>query len=166
MITLGKGAFYSGSSKQKLNTKSSTESEVVALSDALPQVLWFQRFLCAQGYPELPAHIWEDNESTITLAKTGKSCSERSKHIEIRYFWIHDYLKNNTITIQHLHTDAMAADIFTKTMQGAKFLFFRQICLNHDWLIVTRVSGRHPLISTIVSHSWHESSEETHFTDL
>ena len=132
MITLGKGALYSGSSTQKLNTKSSAESEVVALSDALPQVLWFQRFLCAQGYPELPAHIWEDNESAITLAKTGKSSSERSKHIEIRYFWIHDYLKNNTITIQHLHTDAMAADIFTKPMQRAKFLFFRQICLNHD----------------------------------
>ena len=132
MVTLGKGALYSRSSKQKLNTKSSTESELVALSDALPQVLWFQRFLCAQGYPELPAHIWEDNESTITLAKTGKSCSERSRHIEIRYFWIHDYLKNKTITIQHLHTDAMAADIFTKPLQGAKFLLFRQICLNHD----------------------------------
>ena len=57
MITLGKGALYRRSSKQKLNTKSSTESELVALSDALPQVLWFQRFLCAQGYPELPAHI-------------------------------------------------------------------------------------------------------------
>ena len=36
---------------------------------ALPQLLWFQRFLSAQGYPELPAPIWEDNESTITLAK-------------------------------------------------------------------------------------------------
>ena len=69
MITLGKGALYRRSSKQKLNTKSSTESELVAPSDALPQVLWFQRFLCAQGYPELLAHIWEDIESTIKLAK-------------------------------------------------------------------------------------------------
>ena len=69
MITMGKGSLYSKFSKQKLNTKSSTESELVAISDALPQLLWFQRFLSAQGYPELPAHIWEDNESTITLAK-------------------------------------------------------------------------------------------------
>ena len=132
MITMGKVSLYSKSSKQKLNTKSSTESELVAISDALPQLLWFQRFLSAQGYPELPAHIWVDNESTITLAKTGRSCSERSRHIEIRYFWIHDYLKNGTITIGHLGTDEMAADMFTKPLQGAKFLKFRQRCLSDN----------------------------------
>jgi hypothetical protein len=40
MLTLGKGAAYAASTKQKLNTKSSTESEVVGVDDGVPQVLW------------------------------------------------------------------------------------------------------------------------------
>ena len=85
-ITLGKGAIYCRSSKQKLVTKSSTEAELVGISDALPQIIWLKHFLEAQGHPALPAHIWKDNQSTICLAKTGRSCSERSRHIEIRFF--------------------------------------------------------------------------------
>ena len=41
IFTMGKGSLYSRSSKQKLNTKSSTESELVAISDALPRLLAF-----------------------------------------------------------------------------------------------------------------------------
>ena len=44
----------------------------------------------------MPAHIWEDNQSSICLAKTGRSCSERSRHIEIRFFWIHDFLTSHS----------------------------------------------------------------------
>ena len=83
-ITLGKGAMCCRSSKQKLVTKSSTEAELVEISDALVQIIWFKHFLEAQGHPDTSrAHIWEDNQSTICLAKTGRSCSERSRHIEI-----------------------------------------------------------------------------------
>ena len=60
-ITLGKGAFYCRSSKQKLVTKSSTEAELVGNSDAPSQIIWSKHFLEAQGYPIMPAHIWEDN---------------------------------------------------------------------------------------------------------
>ena len=48
-MTLGKGTAYSESSKQKLNTKSSTEAELVAIDDSMAQVLWTRHFLAAQG---------------------------------------------------------------------------------------------------------------------
>ena len=131
-ITLGKGAIYCRSSKQKLVTKSSTEAELVGISDALPQIIWFKHFLEAQGHLAMPAHIWEDNMSTICLAKTGRSCSERSRHIEIRFFWIHDFLTSGQVTLEHLHTDKMIADMFTKPLQGSKFKTFRFSCLNEN----------------------------------
>jgi len=43
-MTLGEGATYTASCKQKLNTKSSMESELVALDDAMGQVLWTRNF--------------------------------------------------------------------------------------------------------------------------
>jgi hypothetical protein len=50
VLTLGKGAAYATSTKQKLTTKSSTEAELVGVNDMLSQVLWTQHFLDAQGY--------------------------------------------------------------------------------------------------------------------
>ena len=47
---MGKGAIYSTLSKQKINTKSSTEVEVVSVADVIPQILWTGYFLEAQGY--------------------------------------------------------------------------------------------------------------------
>jgi len=43
-MTLGKGAPYTASCKQKLNTKSSTEAELVAVDDSMGQVLWTRQF--------------------------------------------------------------------------------------------------------------------------
>jgi hypothetical protein len=49
-MTLGKGAVYSISTKQKINTKSSMEAELVGVNDAMPLVMWTQNFLQGQGY--------------------------------------------------------------------------------------------------------------------
>jgi len=48
-MTLGKGATYTTSCKQKLITKSSTEAKLVAVDDVMGQVLWTRHFLAVQG---------------------------------------------------------------------------------------------------------------------
>ena len=50
LMTLGRGIIQGKASKQKLNTKSSTETEVVGASDYIPWTVWANRFLVAQGY--------------------------------------------------------------------------------------------------------------------
>ena len=40
MMSLGGGACVSSSTKHKINTKSSTESELVAIDKAIPMILW------------------------------------------------------------------------------------------------------------------------------
>ncbi len=49
ILTLGKGGVYAMSTKQKINTKSSTEAELVGIDDGIPMVLWTRNFLRNQG---------------------------------------------------------------------------------------------------------------------
>ena len=48
-MTLGKGTTYNASLEQKLNARSSTESELVGSNDAMLQLLWTDYLLKAQG---------------------------------------------------------------------------------------------------------------------
>jgi hypothetical protein len=130
VISIGKGPVYAASSKQKLNTKSSTEAELVGLSDSTGQVIWMRNFLEAQGYSMPPAVIHQDNMSTIALVKNGRSTSARTRHIAIRYFFVADRVKSKEISIQYMHTDSMLADILTKPLSGAKFIQMRDALLN------------------------------------
>ncbi len=81
---MGRGFPITASKKQKLNTRSSTESEVVGVDDFMPSVLWTRHFLDAQEYGVMENIIYQDNKSAILLEKNGKASSgKRTKHIYI-----------------------------------------------------------------------------------
>jgi hypothetical protein len=70
-MTLGKGALISSSNKMKCNTKSSTETELIALHDKLPDVIWTRYFVECQWYDIDECTIFQDNMSTLLLGKNG-----------------------------------------------------------------------------------------------
>jgi hypothetical protein len=122
VLTLGKGAAYMTSKGQKISTRSSTKSELVGVYDVLPQVLWTQHFLEAQGYSVKDCVIYQDNMSTILLAENGKaSSSKRTRHINIRYFFVIDLVKKGQVKVTHCPTEDMVSDYFTKPLQGSAF---------------------------------------------
>jgi hypothetical protein len=126
-IVLGDaGPVYSKSCKQRIVTKSSTEAELVGLSDTATQAIHLRNFIVAQGYSVGPAVIFQDNMSTMALMKRGGPGSERSRHINIRYFWLSEKVASKEVTIEHLGTDDMFANILTKPVQGAQFIRERQ----------------------------------------
>ena len=95
-------------------------------------LLWSKWFLQEQGYKILQAIMYQDNKSAMLLEKNGKeSSSKRTRHINIRYFYITDCIARGEFTVQYCPTDDMWADLLTKPLQGAKFLKFRQILMNH-----------------------------------
>jgi hypothetical protein len=126
-MSLGQGCIYSMSSKQKLNTRSSTEAELVAVNDAMSKILWTKLFLEAQGYEISDNVVYQDNQSAILLENNGKlSSSKRTRHIEIRFFFVKDNVEKKHIRIEYCPTDDMLGDFFTKPTQGTKFRNFRR----------------------------------------
>jgi hypothetical protein len=132
VVSFGRGAIMSKSSKQKLNTKSSTEAELVEASDYLPYPIWGKKFLEAQGYTLKENIFYQDNQSTIRFAKNGrKSCGPNSRHIDIRYFFIKDRLGLEDTDVQYCPTEQMLADFYTKPLQGNLFRKFRAVIMGH-----------------------------------
>ena len=87
-ILIGEGCVTSASKKKKINTTSSTISEVVGVHEASPQVLWMKDFFKNQGFEVKKATLYQDNMSAMLLKKNGRaSSSSRKKHIEIRFFF-------------------------------------------------------------------------------
>ena len=76
-LSLGKGAIYSGSWKQRLVACSSTESELIGVYDVLPQVLWTKQFLEEQGWLDSTTVVYQDNTSSILLEKNGLELSNK-----------------------------------------------------------------------------------------
>ena len=66
-MTMGNGLVYSSSWKQKMVTRSSTESEVVRVYDVLPQILWTKKFLEDQGVNIKETVLYQDNMSSMLL---------------------------------------------------------------------------------------------------
>ena len=57
------------------------------------------------------------------------STSKRTKHVNIRYFFMKDRIANGEFKVEYCPTDQMLADYFTKPLQGSKFVMFRDMVL-------------------------------------
>ncbi len=100
VMTPGKGTIYGTSTRQKIDTKSSAEAELVGVNDVMPHVLWTRYFLEAQGYGVRESIMYQDNKSTILLAENGKASSgRRTRHINIRYFFVKDRIASGEVTV-------------------------------------------------------------------
>ena len=110
-LSMGLGVLYGKSSKQKLNVKSSTEAELVGVSDYLPYNIWLLMFLSAQGYEITDNVLYQDNQSTILMLKNGRnSCTGNSRHVHIRYFFVKDRVEKGEVKVEYCPTLQMVAD--------------------------------------------------------
>jgi hypothetical protein len=68
---MGTGFPLDKSTKHKLNTRSSMESEIVAVDDLISQILWARLFMKDQGFAVSNNILYHDNKSAILLEKNG-----------------------------------------------------------------------------------------------
>jgi hypothetical protein len=129
-ISLGKGTILAGSMKQKINTRSSTESELVAVSDALCNVMFVDNLLRGQHLIVSPVVLLQDKQSTVYMMRNGKGSSSLTRHIDIRYFWITDLLRAERVVLQISTSKQMSSDTLTKPLQGEAFERHDEVLIN------------------------------------
>jgi hypothetical protein len=135
-IGLGRGSILCKSSKQRLVSKSSTETELIAISDFISIVIMFRNFLLELGYDLGPATMFQDNLSTLKLVERGRPASDRTRHVSVRFFFVKDRVDSKEIKMEYCSTTEMTADILTKPLQGAQFFKLRDQLLNTQGTIV------------------------------
>jgi hypothetical protein len=120
----------------KLQTEialSSTESEYVALSQSLRDVIPLMNlvkelkkagFSFPVGNPKLHCKVFEDNSGALEMARIPKM-RPRTRHMNIKYHHFRNAVMSGSISIHAIGTNDQMADIFTKPLRLDLFLKHR-----------------------------------------
>jgi hypothetical protein len=119
------GAIFWSSKKQSIIALSSMESELIALTEAIKESLHIRQLL-ANFKVEYQPVIYEDNQSTIKFSQQHVT-NPRSKHIDVRYLFIREYVKSKEVIILYCPSEDMIADIFTKALNINKHSQFTNL---------------------------------------
>ena len=102
-------------------------------------------FLNDQGFKVTDNVVYQDNQSAILLEQNGKGSSgKRTRHIDIRYFFITDKVKKGDLRIDYCPTSDMVADFFTKPLQGSLFKRLRALIMNLHQEVALEVTTDRP----------------------
>lgn len=134
VITLGSAPILVKSFKLRLVTRSSSESELVSLEEAVSYAMYLKTFLAELRLwkPTNPITVFQDNLSTIRIATAGPSF-KRSRHLLVKEGYVRQYVESNDVILEYLRSTDMVADMMTKVLPRAqlnhqmKLLFIKPI---------------------------------------
>ncbi len=125
----GFGVFVNGnliawkSKKQQIVTTSSTDSEIVAMCESAQAALILRNVLLEIEVPiERKICFYEDNQNCIRFCEGS---SKKSKHVEVKYYFVRDLVRDGEIEVRSICSNEQVADIFTKGLGRVKFERFR-----------------------------------------
>ncbi|KAK9879752.1 hypothetical protein WA026_006815 [Henosepilachna vigintioctopunctata] len=124
--TTGYVVYYSNgpvswsSRKQPVVELSSTEAEFIAAAESVKEVLYLKALFECMILRNINVTLNIDNQSAISIIKNVQF-NRRSKHIDVRFHFIHEKVNEGLITVKYLCTEDNIADIFTKALNSVKF---------------------------------------------
>ena len=137
LIGLGghQGLVYFRSSVQRLVSDSSTYAELIAQHDGAHTIQWLSFLMEEVGFSVSGDHVpimYQDNRSAMQLAERGPGVVSRSRHFQVRYFYVKELIDTNSLQLVHLPTEQMHADFMTKPNQGKLFRVRVWFLLGYD----------------------------------
>ena len=126
LFLLAGGPISWQSKKQGVVALSTCEAEYVALSAAVQEAIWLKKLLADLGVvPKQPVVIMEDNQGALAVAK-NPIAHTRTKHIDIRYHFIREAVRDQKFNLCYCPTKKMLADLLTKPLPKEQFEVLRQ----------------------------------------
>jgi hypothetical protein len=117
---MGTGAISWSSRLQGIVALSTTEAEYVAATSAGQEILWLRNLFTELGYKfNSSSTLYIDNRSALSVAKNPEHHG-RMKHLDLRFYWLRNEVEKGSITMVHLPTEEMPADIMTKALGRLK----------------------------------------------
>lgn len=116
VIQLGSNSINWESRKQRCVALSSTEAEYLAIGDVCKDICFIKNFLSEIITENVSCVVYNDNQSAQKLLECKEFCHKRTKHIDIRFHFVKDLVKSNSITLKYLCTKLMIADVLTKPL--------------------------------------------------
>ncbi len=115
----------------KLNSRSSTKTDLLTLDMYMLEMLWSLYFIQLQGYEPECVGLYQDNISTQLLIRNGNfSSGKKIKHIKAKFFFIKDKVDSGEIRVIDCPAEEMWADVLTKPLQGMAFRTMRAQLMN------------------------------------
>eukprot|EP00253_Pinus_taeda_P024834 PITA_24834 len=125
IFSIGSTAVSWYSRKQRSMALSSAEAEYMVSSLATCEAIWMRKILVRLFGSHLePTVIYCDNQSCIKLS-ANPVFHDRSKHINLRYHHIRDYVQRRIMLLSYIPTEDQDADILTKALTRSKFKYHR-----------------------------------------
>ena len=111
------------SRRQRCVALSTCEAELIALNEASKELVWIRRLIKEiTGYKTLqPTVVYEDNQGTIEMVKNPRYHG-RAKHIDVRNFYVREIVDQHKITVAHMASKKMVADVLTKSLDATLFI--------------------------------------------
>ena len=121
VLFMNHGVVSYKSKLQNIVTLSSAESEFVALSDVTCEIKYLRELSRGLGYPQREATlVFEDNRAAILVAQSECSASGRMRHVDVKFRFVMEAVKNKEIRVRYIQTDLNFADLFTKACTPKK----------------------------------------------
>jgi hypothetical protein len=105
-----------------LNT---AKAEYIAPCDACREAVWICKLIFGLFDQVLDLiMIYYDNMSCVKLSK-NHVFHYKSKHIEIKYYFIHDKVQKGEVILHYISTDKKIANVLTKPLSKINFAYLR-----------------------------------------
>jgi hypothetical protein len=111
--------------KQKLVALSFVETKYMEASHDNCEAIWIHKLLVGIfGHELRPTMTHCDNHGCFKLFK-NLVFHDRSKHIEIIYHFIYDWVQRGAVQLEYISTDENIVDILMESLPRGKHVYFR-----------------------------------------
>lgn len=139
MFFLGGGPISFGAKTQTPIFQSTVEAEMMALSDEVKEVVYLNNLLGEQGFESFNTVRVNCDRIGAMSVIANRSYSSRTKHVALRLFFIHELASSGKITLHHVPTGAMLANVGANHGSNGAFR-----------LIMQQIKDRFPLSTTVI----------------